>query len=728
MEFKILKIFDDLEPYIEAVCIAADKNTKSLGFLPRPAYSDHALQGRLWVCVQTTGGAYAGHLIFGGKLPTLNVLQLYVEDCFRNAGIAKQLLRELEIYGEEHGCLSIAARVAADLEANRFWEHQGFMLYRQVDGGQTTGRRINVRVKNLDVPSLFYPSEFPSETQHRDLKVNANTTLTSSTYAIDLNVLLDLTKDRKNAGDVRRLLSYSLYGSRQICVTSELVGELEKQTHKFPHGDPLLELTKGLPILPSVSANVLEPTIGLLSPIIFPERHHQHKLRVNDIADLKHIALCIHHKIAGFITSDAALLRSSEMLFQSFGIEVLSPSDVVASYKSFSEEEADPLSVLHDGAPLTIAKFEEATRADVEKFLERFGVSECDHRQMLASGVVGRERTRWVAKAGELIVGYASWGGDEERKLRNIFLVVDEQRSVAQQLIDHFLEKAASSLPESKLVLLVLHTMLGSDLTRRTAIDRGFRRVGIINDAVSVNDLVKPSFKGLVTKSSWNTFRASLSSLTDVLLPERMPTMAEFLFTGAVAKSKANPGIVKLPLFECETLFSPAVFVCDGRDGAIVPIKRHYFERLMPDSTPQTSWLPGNEALLHVEKAYFRASRNAKRVQRGDLLFFYVSGKIGGQEIVGHGRVTSSGVMSADSAAITLKRQGALEDQDLTDIADDQGNVHAITFDNFLYFKKPVPFQYLKRKNLISRANLITVERISSGAVVDLIAEGYPGG
>ncbi len=345
-------------------------------------------------------------------------------------------------------------------------------------------------------------------------------------------------------------------------------------------------------------------------------------------------------------------------------------------------------------------------------------------RLILDAGVVDRPRTRWLVKYDGVVIGFSSWGGDELNNHRMFYLIINEQFQPAQRLIDNFIEKITSCLPSLKLTIIILCTAMGNDLTRKTAIDRGFRKITGFNSNPSQHNLIKVSYKGYITHSTWDEFRTNITKAVDLSLPDRMPTYDEFVYTGAVLSSKSVRGVVKLPLFDMETLFSPTVFLCAGRKAVIIPIKKPYVERLLAEPIHQLSLLPSNEALLHVEKAYFKSARNSKLFKRSDLLLFYVSGKNGGQEIIGHGRVTSSCIMDVASAILKLKRQGALEEKELSDIADNNGNVHAITFDNFVLFDKPVSYEYLKRNHMISGANLVTAERITSKTLKNIIDEG----
>lgn len=640
-------------------------------------------------------------------------------------GLAASLLRELEEYGERHNCLSISAKVAADLKANQFWEREGYKIAQQVDGGKTTGRRINVRVKDLDVPGLFDALGLSSETQHTELTVNARPTVTNITYAIDLNVIMDLVRERSNEEYVRKLFGFSMYGGGQLCVTPEFKAELKKRTLNSSN-DPLLSMAKSLPTLPPVSEDILSPICGQLQTMVFPEREDNGSLTENDYADINHLAHCIHHEITGFITSERALLRASEDIYYKFGIEILSPSDAVTTMCCDKEDASLCITISHEGGELTISQFDEGNRTRVESFLIGKGIEKSERRDMLDSGVIERQRIRWVVEYGDSVVGYSSWGGDEFSGYRVFYLVVDESFSLAQKVIDHFIEKLSSSLPLSKSSLIALYVPKGNDLTRKSAIERGFRKNTSTSAGIKQFDLVKISYKGCIANTDWSDFKSSIAKVIDLSLPERMPTYSEFVYTGVVMTSRSVSGAVKVPLFDMETLFSPATFLCLDRQAIIIPIKKQYIDLLLSEARSQLSLnlFPDNEALLHTEKVYFRSPRNTKMFKKGELLLFYVSGKDGGKEIVGHGRLTSSLLLDFVTASLKLKRQGALGEKELYDIAGDKGLIHAITFDNFTFFKNPVEYHYLKQHSIISGANLVTAERISSKHLHDLFIKG----
>ena len=135
---------------------------------------------------------------------------------------------------------------------------------------------------------------------------------------------------------------------------------------------------------------------------------------------------------------------------------------------------------------------------------------------------------------------------------------------------------------------------------------------------------------------------------------------------------------------------------------------------------------PAREAILHVEKAYFRFPRKIKLFERGVPVLFYLSGKGGGtKEVIGCARVTYSEVLSVDQVNVPLRRQGVLSREELLQISDPSDNIHVFTFDNFNLFPERIPFRFLRDSSLITKANLVTVEPLSADHITRLCKCGF---
>ncbi len=222
----VAKKFINVEEYITLVQTYADKNKDALGFLPASAYKEQAYKNRLWVAVCTQTNNPLGHLLFGGRFPNLKVIQILAYPDSQYMGVAKKLIQELVTYGEKNNYLSISARVAADLGANKFWEKMEFGIVKQEKGGKTRDRNINVRLRELDSMSLFKGlySHAKLESKEKSLLTYIERPIsTNPTYAIDLNVFFDVAKRRSEFDEANEVIRAGFNNKIKLCVTNEFV-------------------------------------------------------------------------------------------------------------------------------------------------------------------------------------------------------------------------------------------------------------------------------------------------------------------------------------------------------------------------------------------------------------------------------------------------------------------------------------------------------------------------
>ena len=321
MSESIVKDPNAVENYIGEICALADTNKSALGFLPAHVYRDACMRGRLWIDIDNDG-KLRGYLYFGGRYPRLRVFQIFVRPEFRGSGIARKLLRKLREYGEGLNCLTITAKVATELKANAFWKASGFILTRRI-ARKATKRPLNVYTFELDVPSLFRsePSRTADATQIRYPKP----LLPTPSYVIDLNVFLDIVKNRDD-GESTSVLSLGFDNEILLYITPEFVRELER--HRRKH-DPVLEFARRLPTLPGVSPETINPIAEALRTTFYQGTSKTGRRAINDASDLRHLAYCIHHRAYGFITRDATLLKHSEDLRRKYDLNIVSPADVI---------------------------------------------------------------------------------------------------------------------------------------------------------------------------------------------------------------------------------------------------------------------------------------------------------------------------------------------------------------------------------------------------------------
>jgi predicted nucleic acid-binding protein/GNAT superfamily N-acetyltransferase len=378
-----------------------DSERDALGFLPRCVYSEAAAQGKLFVATTIVGGEefYAGHVLFGGKFPHLRVFQLYVVPEFRHRNIGGDLVTALASDAERRYYITISARVAADLPANEFWERVGFRVIRTEQGGATTGRLINVRRRELDSPTLF-SSLVPDQVTPRIAAARVE----QPVYALDLNVLLDVIKDRPRAEHARRLLTASMSGLLRLFVAREFVRELSRAAQD-PATDPVIRLAITLPQFTEVPDLLLDRLKHDLANLLFANRAQTGELRARDHSDLVHLATMIYHSACGFVTSDEAILRKREELREKYGIDVVGPAELAEIYIPSQWTAAQADAVTQEGGSIELAELSEVRRREVEIFLRSCSMTPEHVAHALASRQAACPRHRVIVSFENVIMG-----------------------------------------------------------------------------------------------------------------------------------------------------------------------------------------------------------------------------------------------------------------------------------------------------------------------------------
>ena len=102
---------------------------------------------------------------------------------------------------------------------------------------------------------------------------------------------------------------------------------------------------------------------------------------------------------------------------------------------------------------------------------------------------------------------------------------------------------------------------------------------------------------------------------------------------------------------------------------------------------------------------------------------FYVSASR--SQAVALARVTFSETLTKTQAVLNLSRQGVLTEDEIHRRANDRNEVTVFTFDNVLVFPRGVDYKELKQMRCISKANLVTAERISHEALGLILARAF---
>jgi GNAT superfamily N-acetyltransferase/predicted nucleic acid-binding protein len=706
---------EDVTPHLPDVKAGADTAKEELGFLPHRVYDEFAVAGKLLVATMIISGieTYAGHMMFGGIYPHAKVFQLFIAPAFRGNGIARQLVMVLKERLCSNQWLSIKASVADDLPANAVWARMGFLIVRTKTGGVARKRQINVRVLELDTPSLLGYMGRPA---HQDGFRFTERLFHRPIYLIDLNVLFDAVRKRHRSVSAAKVVRAGMSNSIRLMVADEFTQELLR-TSSDPNNDPILAFAAQLGSLSRPPEKEVRSLTTKLAPIIFPDRSRQNTMTERDSSDLIHIATAIYHRAAGFITSEKAILRAHSYLNEKWNFDVISVEEFALLVDP--GERVPRVSVADVFTEtLQVRRDDETDLAHAHTFLEAMHLPPLFVHEALA---YQETQVHWLLILGPTApLGFAKWdvhGG--LKRTADVFLCVDEAHRAAETILDHLLDVIPRELSKIGPTLIRLNIPPGHVATRQAALSSGF--LPPYGAQPGDPKLQRLAVGRVVSAENWASVRKSLASVASVSLPAQVPTFEAVRERMLVNTAGQDFG---MPLADVERFLAPVLFLCPGRAGVIVPI-REYFASELIGTGHQISMLAPPEAILRRERVYISAKANVSRMKPGALILFYESLKSKGRGcVVAIARITYSKVVSKADALDTAQRRGVLDRRTL-EMRSVYRDVTETSFDNIFILGSPVPLKRLRELGCADGSNLISPRVISFEKLIQIVAEGH---
>lgn len=709
MAFRIVTERAHVWALVREVQSAADTDKEALGFLPRVAYEEAVQKGEitLAVCDEPGSTRYAGHIWVSGTYPHARVVQLFVPQEYRGQRLATRLLRSAIQTAEAFGYLSIKANVAADLPANRVYEHHGFEIARTRAGGRARNRQIHVRVRELATPTLFTYRPTSSIT----LADADATPDVQPLYLIDLNVFFDATRKRRATPAAEKILAAALNNGVRLAVTAEFVKELQRSA--ISKDDPVLSFAKQLPSVSGPSRNEIETLALRLAQTVFPERALGGKLSTNDVSDLRHLAEAVLVGAAGFVTGEHAIIRAHALLREQHHLSVWSTEEFAGLVTPAFEEVVARGDADHD------LSFREATLdREATTFLVDFGAT-----TELISNFSRRDaadkRFRYVsAREGGTLVAFscyrAATGPSDEA---NLLLVANPRHPATPTAADYLVEHAVRASAVSRPSRVTLAHVSSQSMARRSAIANGFLAAGSGSDA----PLRKIAIGRAITPSNWATLRTRLDNSTGLSLPIDCPAFENDEQEIRIALDGVQATI---SLSDLESMLAPGLLLLPGRPTAIVPIRRTWAEDLIGGA--QLGLFPKPEAAFRSRRVYFAGIANRYNLVRGRPIILYESGKRGGSgAAIAVARVSRAEVLSKAHAPESLLRAAVVRGSQLDQLVKGT-SVLAVWFDNIMRFDTPVSFQRMESLGMDDKTKLVKSHLLNFETAVQIVDAGQP--
>lgn len=318
----------NLKPHLSAIIALSNSEREALGFLTNAAYSDAIDQKRLRaMLIEGEEGeiSLVGYILHGGVFPHARVQQVCVRPEWRMRRVASALMDALVSDLERAGFSTIKAKVADNLpHAQAFYERHGFEAALTKPGGSARGRTIIIRVRNLETPHLFSASPMAFGLGLPSFGTEP------AFYTFDLNVLFDLVRNRNRHQAACALFAAALDHRIRLGIAAEFIEELRHTSHN-QNNDPVLQMALQLPRLPPpVNPDDLLRLSETIHRLVFIDRGVAGAGSKQARSDARHLAHSALSRVAGFITSDGAILAARDALLESVGIDVAGLDELIS--------------------------------------------------------------------------------------------------------------------------------------------------------------------------------------------------------------------------------------------------------------------------------------------------------------------------------------------------------------------------------------------------------------
>jgi len=625
-------------------------------------------------------------------------------------------LKHLEDILNRRGFTSITARVASDLvDSNSFYDKLGFAQTNIVKGGKTTGRKIILRLKPLNNPTLF-------DWQMRssiitDLQLPTNTTNYSPQYLIDLNVIYDVVKKRARTKQAQELIKAVTQNLIRLVISEELLNELARTTRDIQN-DPILEVAKCFSTLATPSKNEVKEISNDLAPRIFPERYRNKILTEQDKSDLIHIATAIIHKVDGFITSENKILASANFMRSKYNIDIINPYEISALTQELDRTFDVPIytedlnCITTNGEQILSIQKSAHLITTIHENLNDQDFKNSRYLEIQSKNGTTYALAVWTCKK-----------GPKPKDTAYIHLSDDLSQSIASNafLLDFMCDKISRECSANDISLINLKINSTDDIVIKSLYDNGFRAISSSEKKYSTYK--KVALGTVLHPKNWQKITLDIKKITEgIKLPSQMPALKNS--TDLIPLTNREGTKSQITIKVLEKLFHPTLYISPNVEGVILPIKSSYSEDLL-NTSQQLSFLNSKEAILRPKRVYFGSPNTRKKIKLGTIVLFYESssnGK-GRKSVIAVARVSSSNVMLVDDIGNDLLRQGVV-DKNMLALLSPTGKMQVTFFENILPFNKNITYDRLNEIGCNNRTNYVSATTINSEQILTIIQEG----
>lgn len=677
MKILIEKIKQDSGILLDIIKLGG-ANSKTLGFFPKGAFTDHASKGWILGALNEQGNLM-GYLLYrvvrrGMVWPKITIVHLCVDDQYRGMNVARSLMNEL-VDSTQEKFLRIELSCRQDYPVNQIWPKLGFQKIAEKTGRSSKGILLDIWVKEFRIPPMIALWE--------DLEVDPRLIA-----VLDANVLFRMQDNLPIDSKADTLLSEEAKSLEVGWISEDInfmkTDEIYSEVNRNPNVILRSRRIKFVNEFHSIASNPdrvdeLEKELTLM----FPSSNNP-----NTISDVRHIAHAINGGAHFFVTQDEGLLKKSIRIENSYGINILSPAVLLGQIdEKIREFEYYPVRLA--GSGLQISKL---PSNQIEFLYDNFRcISKGESKRKFE-----RKIRAYISNPTKFNLTLVS--GEKERLLALIAI----DRSNPNEYKIPIMRVASSNLSGTLLRYLILQTVIDSaqenrDVVRFTEecqsdeIKRALGEIGFSrfkNQWVKVNIKLIDDYKKIIEKINVIGKHQKIEVLTT--------NLGESL-------ELANAEQDKIALSDIERRLWPAKILDADIPTFIVTIHPHYAKSLFDEGLAnQTLWGSEEKLILRNENIYYRAAHPSGGLTYPGRILWYVMNRFGYQ---GTKRIRACSYL--DEVIIgtpkeifrRYKRFGIYTWEDVSKITkgDVTKDMMAIRFSNTELFSNPVRLEEVKK-------------------------------
>lgn len=661
-------------------------NAKTLGFLPRGAFEEHARLRQIIVALDSDDNCL-GYLLYRVARGRASIVHLCVADAARGKGVARLLVDRLK---QETKLLEgIGLYCRRDYEATHLWSKLGFEA-----ANAKTGRG-----KDLAELTFWWFSH-----GHEDLFSRvAEPDPIRQRVVIDANVFYDLhTRQTPESEDSKALLADWVQASIELVVTKELRNEIVNAANDELRRQNRAAATRYTTL--STDDALFQKLCTELRPR-FPE-----SVALRDEADLRQVAYAIAGGAPFLVTRDEVLVARCESLYQSHGLMVLHPAELINHLDSV-EREGDYRPARIEGSRLknSLLKAEtlDTAVADFKAAEEREGDFKKAMLHCLAQPKVMDVQVITDNSDAHVLLGVM----DRQRSDTLTVPVLRHTRHpMAATMFRNFLRAClAAAASECRSIVTITETRLG-DGDRNILKEFGFSSCGNVWAKIALQSVGNLELIG----------KALAELSLDCNLEFAKQTALNAVNTAAELRDATACAVIERQLW-------PAKVIESGVPTFIVSIKPKWAQHFF-DAELGSQLLFGLREDLHlgVEGVYYRSAENDNLTVPGRVLW-YVS------KDTGDGSMTIKACSQLEEVVVgkpkelfrRFQRLGVYEWRDVYEAAGKNvsTDIMAFRFRMTERFHKPIDTDTLETLSI--RGPFMSPRKISDSQFASIYAKGY---